>query len=85
MGSTTAGCPRVFHSDTSTPPAIRPKVTLKEIAGGILPVMPTIKIFAPMNTRTRASAYYRYLKRWIIAASAKYSARSPRMAKMLLV
>jgi hypothetical protein len=48
-------------------------------------MMPTRKIFVPMNTSTSTSAYFRYLKRWIMAASAKYSARSPRMAKMLLV
>ncbi len=58
-----AGCPRVFHSDTSTPPAIRPKVTLSEITAGILPMMPTRKILLPMNTSTRARAYLRYLKR----------------------
>jgi hypothetical protein len=78
-------CSRVFHNDTSTPAAIRPKVTLSDTAAGILPTMPTRKILLPMKTSTPARAYFRYLKRWIIAASAKYRARRPRMAKMLLV
>jgi len=65
-----ASC-RVFHSDTITPPAIRPKVTPSESAGGNLPTRPTRKILVPMNTSTSASAYLRYLKRSIIAASAK--------------
>ena len=46
----TAGCPRVFHSDTSTTPPMRPKVMVNEITVGILPMMPNRKILQPMNT-----------------------------------
>ncbi|MDT4849959.1 hypothetical protein FQZ97_840970 [compost metagenome] len=51
--------PRVLYIDTTTPPISRPRVTLREITAGILPIMPTRKIFAPMNTSTRARAYFR--------------------------
>ena len=33
VAAPTAACARVFHNDTSTPPASRPKVTDSEIAG----------------------------------------------------
>ena len=59
--------------------------TDSEIAGGTLPTKPTRKILVPMKTSTNANAYFKYLNRWIIAASAKYSARRPRIAKMSLV
>ncbi len=54
-----------------TPPAISANVTLGEITADILPVLPTIKILLPMNTHTGAKLYFRSLKRWIMAASAK--------------
>ena len=50
---------RVFHSENSTPPRIRPKVTPSDRTAGTLPMKPTRKILPPMNTRTRASAYFR--------------------------
>jgi len=58
-----SGSPRVFHIEYNTPPAIRPKVTVSEMTGGVLPIMPTRKILVPMNTSTMARAYLRYLKR----------------------
>ena len=79
------GCPRVIHIDTAMPPAIKPNVTDSENTGGILPMMPTKNILVPINTNTKANAYFKYLKRCTMAASAKYSARKPKMAKMLLV
>ena len=42
-------------------------------------------ILRPTKMRMMPSPYFKYLKYLAIAASAKYSARSPRMAKMLLV
>jgi len=50
---------RVFHNETSTPPAISARVTPSEIAGSSLPTSWFQKIFSPMNTSTSASAYFR--------------------------
>lgn len=50
---------RVFHKENNTPPKIRLKVTPSDTAAGTLPMKPTRKIFVPMNTSTRASAYFR--------------------------
>ena len=66
-----AGSPRVFHSDQAMPPRISANVTPSEIAGSTLATIWFQKIFAPMNTSTRARALMRYLKRYTIAASAK--------------
>lgn len=50
---------RVFNSDTTTPPMMRPRVTLSDTHAGNLPTMLTRKIFEPMKTSTSASAYFR--------------------------
>ena len=42
--------------------------------------MSVSSIFTPTNTSTTASPSLRYVKRWIMPASRKYSARSPRIA-----
>lgn len=51
--------PRVFTSDSSTPPASSAAVTPRLSSAGILPTKCTSKIFAPINTSTSASACLR--------------------------
>ena len=53
------GALRVLHSEAITPPAMIAKVTHSETIDGILPMMPSMAVFTPMNTSTRARANFR--------------------------
>src|SRR5690606_29116918 len=50
---------RVLSSDSTTPPASRPKVTASESRAGTLPMKPCRKILPPMKISTSARAYLR--------------------------
>ena len=69
------------------PPIIRPSVMLKEMLGGTfsIEVSRGTKTFTPMKIKIKETAYLRYANLSIVAERAKYKARSPNIANILLV
>ena len=75
---------RVFNRENVMPPRRMTTVIRSPKAGGNFShrTLQAIKPFDPMKISRIDNATFRYVNRCTIAASAKYCARRPRIAKM---